>query len=133
MLLRICITSDRYGNRTPSSGERLAQMVAHGVALRHELDVSILRVACLNGCKNACQVMLTGRDPGGYRRSLLVWGRRYRYHVSSLKLAALVISRRRVSAIGFVAPKWFEVCSKPASRYYGVARWKCKKCLTIPY
>lgn len=63
MLLRICITCDRYGNRTPSSGERLAQMVAHGVALRHELDVSILRVACLNGCKNACQVMLTGRDP----------------------------------------------------------------------
>lgn len=43
----------------------MAQAVAQGLALLPELDMSVLRVACLNGCKNSCQTMLTGREPVG--------------------------------------------------------------------
>ncbi len=63
LLLRICITCDRYVDRAPTSGDRLAQAVVEGLALRQELDISVLRVACLNGCKHSCQTMLTGREP----------------------------------------------------------------------
>jgi predicted metal-binding protein len=63
LLLRICITCDRYVDRAPTSGDRLAQAVVQGLARRPELDISVLRVACLNGCKHSCQTMLTGREP----------------------------------------------------------------------
>jgi predicted metal-binding protein len=63
LLLRICITCDRYVDRVPTSGERLAQAATDALVLRPELDISVLRVACLNGCKLSCQTMLTGREP----------------------------------------------------------------------
>lgn len=63
MLLRICITCDRYVDSAPTSGERLAQAADAGLSLRPGLDISVLRVACLNGCKHACQAMLTGSEP----------------------------------------------------------------------
>ena len=63
LLLRICITCDRYVDKAPTSGDRLAQAVAEELDLRKDLDVSVLRVACLNGCKHSCQTMLTGGEP----------------------------------------------------------------------
>jgi predicted metal-binding protein len=63
LLLRICITCDRYVDRPPTSGERLADAVCRRLEARPDLDLSVLRVACLNGCKRSCQALLTGREP----------------------------------------------------------------------
>ena len=63
LLLRICITCDRYRDSAPTSGARLAQAVSEGLADHRDLDLTILRVACLNGCTRSCQAMLTGREP----------------------------------------------------------------------
>lgn len=61
--LRICVSCDRYLDRAPTAGYRLAQAVSEQLARRPDVDICVLQVACLSGCKHACQTMLTGREP----------------------------------------------------------------------
>lgn len=63
MLIRICVTCDRYVDKASTTGNRLAQAVTERLMLDPKIGASVLRVACLNGCKNSCQVILTGREP----------------------------------------------------------------------
>lgn len=63
MLLRICVTCDRYQQDQPAAGHRLALAAAEILAARPEFGCSILRVACLNGCKGPCRALITGRRP----------------------------------------------------------------------
>lgn len=72
MLLRICVTCDRNRPDAPSAGEELAADLAQRLDARRDLACSVLRVACLSGCKHPCQALLTGGRPlqiGGLNRS----------------------------------------------------------------